>query len=61
MSQLLRTVVNTAKAPQPIGAYSQAMRVGAAELVFVAGQVALDAGGDLVGRGDAAAQTLQVF
>ena len=61
MSQLHRAIVNTAEAPQPIGAYSQAIRTRAAELVFVAGQVALDAGGDLVGQGDAAAQTRQAF
>ena len=56
-----RSVVNTSDAPQPIGAYSQAIRASAGELLFVAGQVALDAGGDLVGEGDMAAQTRQVF
>jgi enamine deaminase RidA (YjgF/YER057c/UK114 family) len=53
--------INPANAPQPIGAYSQAMRVKAGELIFIAGQVALDAAGNLVGKGDVAAQTRQVF
>ena len=61
MAALQRTVVNTPQAPQPIGAYSQAIRIKAGELVFVAGQVGLDADGDMVGRGDVAAQTRQVF
>ena len=60
MRRLDRTVVNTDRAPQPIGTYSQAMRVRAGELVFVAGQVALDSEGRLMGR-DAAAQTRGAF
>jgi 2-iminobutanoate/2-iminopropanoate deaminase len=39
--------------------YSHAVKMG--NLVFVAGQVALDAAGNLVGEGDVAAQTEQVF
>ena len=61
MTELQRIIVNTDEAPQPIGAYSQAIRVRAGELVFVAGQVALDTNGNLVGDGDVAAQTRQVF
>ena len=56
-----RVVVHTSDAPQPIGAYSQAIRARASEFLFVAGQTALDAEGNLVGSGDAAAQTRQVF
>ena len=56
-----RIVVHTPDAPQPMGAYSQAIRARASELLFVAGQTALDAEGNLVGTGDAAAQTRQVF
>lgn len=40
-------------------AYSHAVRMG--DLVFVAGTVALDAEGNLVGKGDAKAQAEQVF
>ena len=56
-----RTVVNTKNAPQPIGAYSQAIRFQPGSLLAIAGQVALDAQGNLVGKGDAAAQTRQVL
>src|SRR5215210_3459090 len=47
--------------PKPGGAYSHVARVSAGELLFIAGQVALDAGGKLVGDGDFDAQALQVF
>jgi enamine deaminase RidA (YjgF/YER057c/UK114 family) len=61
MPDFSRSVVNTGLAPQPIGAYTQAIRTRGAGLMFIAGQVALDAGGNLVGEGDAAGQTRQVF
>ena len=61
MSELRRTIVNTDKAPQPIGAYSQAIRVAPGELLFIAGQVAVDLDGNPVGTGDVSAQTRQVF
>ena len=58
MPQLQR---HTILSPRPIGAYSQAMQVKAGKLVFVAGQVAVDGSGNLVGRGDVMVQTRQVF
>ena len=61
MSELRRTIVNTDKAPQPIGAYSQAIRTAPGELLFIAGQVAVGLDGNPVGVGDMAAQTRQVF
>ena len=61
MSELSRTIVNTDKAPQPIGAYSQAIRTAPGELLFIAGQVAVDLEGNPVGVGDMAAQVRQVF
>ncbi|TDJ66819.1 MAG: RidA family protein [Proteobacteria bacterium] len=61
MPQLQRAVVNVSNAPQPLGAYSQAIRARAGELVFIAGQVSVDIDGDLVGENDVAAQTRQVF
>ena len=61
MSELRRAIVNTDKAPQPIGAYSQAIRTAPGELLFIAGQVAVDLDGNPVGVGDMAAQTRQVF
>lgn len=41
--------------------YSQVVEVRAGRLVFIAGQTALDAAGEVVGRGDIAAQADQVF
>lgn len=40
-------------------AYSHAARMG--DLIFVAGQVAIDRSGNLVGKGDIRAQVAQVF
>jgi 2-iminobutanoate/2-iminopropanoate deaminase len=52
-------VVYTDQAPQPIGPYSQAQRVG--DLLYTAGQVGLDpASGELV-EGGIEAQTRQVL
>lgn len=45
---------------QPPGKYSHAARVEG-PLIIIAGQVALDVDGELVGEDDAAAQTRQVF
>jgi enamine deaminase RidA (YjgF/YER057c/UK114 family) len=61
MKQIQRSTINSAGAPQPLGAYSQAVKVRAGEFLYIAGQVALDASGTLVGAGDVAAQTRQVF
>ncbi|MEA2597494.1 MAG: hypothetical protein QOF01_3963 [Thermomicrobiales bacterium] len=43
----------------PTTGYSHAVRMG--DLIFVSGQVAMTAGGELVGKGDVRAQTEQVF
>jgi reactive intermediate/imine deaminase len=50
-------------APPAAGGYSHAIRVpiGEATLLFVSGQLPLDASGALVGTGDMAAQARQVF
>ena len=61
MPDQARSIVNTQSAPQPIGAYSQAVRASGGNLLFVAGQVAVDLEGNLVGAGDVAAQTKQVL
>ena len=60
----MRTIrMNPDAIAPPIGSYSHAVRVETAEAVWihVSGQLALDAGGALVGGGDLAAQTEQVF
>ena len=61
MQILQRTVLNPATAPKPLGAYSHGIKVTAGSLLYVAGQVGVDSNGELVGRGDVAAQTRQVF
>lgn len=50
--------------PPELGAppgYSQIVEVSASRLIFIAGQTALDRDGNLVGKGDVAAQAGQVF
>lgn len=46
--------------PAPAG-YSHVVEVPASSLVFISGQVPLNADGELVGAGDVEAQTRQVF
>ncbi len=45
----------------PLGLYRHVARATASEWLHIAGQVAVDAAGNLVGAGDVAAQTAQVF
>lgn len=45
----------------PLGPYSHVTRVRAGELLFIAGMVAVDANGQLVGDGDFDAQAAQTF
>ena len=50
--------------PPELGAppgYSQVVDVRASRIIFIAGQTALDSGGNVVGRCDFAAQAEQVF
>ncbi len=61
MAELQRTAVTSAKAPAPLGAYSLGMSVNAGRLVYVAGQLGVNSAGELVGPGDAAAQTRQAL
>jgi enamine deaminase RidA (YjgF/YER057c/UK114 family) len=52
--------INPPTLPTPPG-YSQLVVVPGGTLIVIAGQVALDANGTLVGPGDFALQTTQVF
>ena len=45
----------------PVGRYHHLARITARELLFLAGQVAVDADGELVGKGDAGVQTVQAY
>lgn len=51
---------NPARLPQPVG-YSHVVETRGERTVYISGQVALDAHGNLVGPDDLEAQTLQVF
>ena len=52
-------IILSPDAPAPIGPYSQAVKAG--NVLYVSGQIPLDASGQLVGAGDVAAQTHQVL
>jgi 2-iminobutanoate/2-iminopropanoate deaminase len=54
-----KKIVNTSKAPAPIGPYSQAVRAG--NLLFISGQVAIDPATNIVIEGDVSAETQQVM
>ena len=60
MPHLEKTTLNPANAPKPLGAYSHAVKVSPGSLVYIAGQVGVDANGSLAGP-DVEAQTHQVF
>ena len=61
MASIERTAINPSTIAKLLGAYSQAVRIKAQELVFIAGQVAVDKESKLVGKGDVGAQTTRVF
>ena len=46
---------------KPAGQYSHVTRVKASEFLFIAGQLAMDKSGDLVGQDDFEAQCAQAF
>jgi enamine deaminase RidA (YjgF/YER057c/UK114 family) len=54
-------IVNPDVLGKPLGQYSQIARVRASEFLFIAGQVATDTNGHLVGGDDFEAQCGQVF
>ena len=54
-------IFNPEKLSKPLGPYSHIARAKGAELVFIAGQVAVDEVGNIVGAVDFDAQCVQVF
>ena len=46
---------------QPVGHYKMATRMEGGRLLYIAGQVARDADGEVLGKGDIRAQARQVF
>ena len=54
-------VVETNKAPAPVGPYSQAVKVTGGTTVYVSGCIALNTEGQMVGNGDVVEETKQVL
>jgi len=54
-------IQNPAALGKPLGQYSQITRVKASEFLFIAGQLATDQGGKVIGAEDFDAQCQQVF
>ena len=54
-------IVNPESLGKPLGQYSQITRVKASEYLYIAGQVATDRAGAIVGADDFDAQCAQVF
>ena len=54
-------ILNPESLGKPLGQYSQITRVKASEYLFIAGQVATDAAGNVIGADDFDAQCVQVF
>jgi enamine deaminase RidA (YjgF/YER057c/UK114 family) len=54
-------ILNPESLGRPLGQYSQIARVRASEFLFIAGQLASDREGNVVGAGDFDAQCGQVF
>ena len=46
---------------KPVGNYKMATRMEGGRLLYISGQVAWDAGGNIVGKGDVRAQARQAF
>ena len=53
--------INPPELGAPLGLYRQISRVRASEHIFIAGQLAVDASGAVIGKGDFDAQMKQVF
>jgi enamine deaminase RidA (YjgF/YER057c/UK114 family) len=54
-------IVNPESLGKPLGQYSQITRVKASEYLFIAGQVAADRAGNIIGADDFDAQCAQAF
>jgi enamine deaminase RidA (YjgF/YER057c/UK114 family) len=61
MSNITVKYSNPSGLAKPLGAYSHIARARASEIVFIAGQLAVNDAGETVGKGDFAAQMRQVF
>jgi enamine deaminase RidA (YjgF/YER057c/UK114 family) len=53
-------VFSPAQLPKPVG-YSHICEITSGKMIYIAGQVAMDAAGNIVGKGDYKAQLEQIF
>ena len=58
---MAKTILESPKLSRPSGVFSPGVKVPAGQIVFVSGQVARNAQGETVGKGDIKAQTRQVL
>jgi 2-iminobutanoate/2-iminopropanoate deaminase len=56
-----KTILHSSKLPTPAGIFSSGVKVPAGQLIFVSGQVARNAAGEIVGNGDTRAKTRQTL
>jgi reactive intermediate/imine deaminase len=62
MPEIRKRAINPTEVAPPLkGHYSNSVRVTAGPLLFIAGQISIDAQGRLVGQGDLRAQAVQVL
>ena len=54
-------IYNASELGTPLGAYSHVTRVRAQEYLFIAGMLATDKAGNIIGKGDFGAQATQTF
>ena len=58
---MTRREIHSTLVPEPVAEYAQGVEVTGGRTLYVAGQIAIDADGQLVGSGDIRAQARQVF
>jgi enamine deaminase RidA (YjgF/YER057c/UK114 family) len=58
---MTRREIQPDSVPQPVAEYAQGVEVSGGRTLYLAGQIALDAEGNLVGDGEFRAQARQVF
>ena len=58
---MTRAITSPEGVHDPVGMYSHLARTEPAEILYLGGQVALDHDGNLLGKGDVGAQTVETF
>ena len=57
---MTRDYINPPEISKPMG-YTHVVRARGSQMIYLSGQIAFDQSGNMVGRGDLRAQTVQVF